>query len=129
MTDATSSKSRSSLPPRAAASHPRWLLIALTCIGVHQLQSLLDAPEERAFRTVNMGLITWLAAGSPLLPRASRGAVWTILSLPPLFGAVFGHLLPIARGEPVPPSSETAPLNAAGAALLLVLGVALLRDP
>ncbi|THF67875.1 hypothetical protein E7T06_18970 [Deinococcus sp. Arct2-2] len=123
-----SSRIQSSGLPRTAAGHPRWVWLALTGIGVHQLQSLLDAPEERTFRTVNLGLIVWLAAGSPPLPPASRGAVWTLLSLPPLLGAVFGHLLPIARGEPVPLSSETAPLNVAGAALLLVLGIALLRD-
>jgi hypothetical protein len=37
-------------------------------------------------------------------------------------GALIGHLLPIARGRPIPAATESAPLNIAGGALLLALG-------
>lgn len=109
-------------PPPASGDPSRWLWIALAGIGVHQVQSLLDDPAERTFRAVNLGIIAWLAAGSPPLSPRARGFTWAVLSLPPLAGALFGHLVPIARGRPVPPSSETAALNFGGAALLLALG-------
>ena len=113
---------------RSAPDNPRWMLIAVGMTAVHQVQSLLVEPGERNFRLTTLSI----AALMPLttrLPRRVRGAVWSLIGLPPLFGAFAGHIVPIVRTRRVPPASETAPLNLAGAALLIALGVALLRSP
>ena len=109
------------------ADHPRWLLIAVLCLGVHQIQSLVVEPSERPFRLLTLSAFSWLALGSPSLPRRIRGMVWLLFGLPPLLGALGGHLVPIALDREVPPATETAPLNLAGASLLTALGLALLR--
>lgn len=109
------------------ADHPRWLYIAVVCLGLHQIQSFIAQPAERPFRLLTTGAFAWVAVRSPSLPRRIRGAVWLLLSFPPLLGALGGHLVPIARGRNVPVATETAPLNLAGAALLMALGTALLR--
>lgn len=108
--------------------NPRWMLLAVGMMGVHQVQSLLTEPGERNFR---LATIT-VASLTPLtwrLPRRARGAVWVALGTGPLFGAFAGHLVPLVRTRRVPPATETAPLNLAGAVLLIALGLALLRSP
>ncbi len=107
---------------------PRWLAIALVCMGAHQVQSAVVEPGERRFRAATLAV----AALTPLtsrLPRRARGVTWILIGAGPFLGALVGHLVPIARERRVPPASETAPLNLAGAALLIALGVALVRSP
>ena len=105
-------------------TNSRWLLLALSSIGVHQIQSFLIEPDERIFRTVVATFIgaTWM---SRLLPARMRGVLWMVLSLPPMFGSFVGHFIPIVRERRVPPASETAPFNLAGSVLLFALGAAL----
>ncbi len=105
-------------------TNSRWLLLALSSIGVHQIQSFLIEPDERIFRTVVATVIgaTWM---SRLLPARVRGVLWMMLSLPPMFGSFVGHFIPIVRERRVPPASETAPFNLAGSVLLFALGAAL----
>ena len=105
-------------------TNSRWLLLALSSIGVHQIQSFLIEPDERIFRTVVATFIgaTWM---SRLLPARMRGVLWMVLSLPPMFGSFVGHFIPIVRERRVPPASETAPFNLAGSVLLFTLGAAL----
>ena len=106
---------------------PRWLGIALAAIAVHQVQSAVLEPRERPFRAAVLGLEAVIAAVAALSlsPGASRarGRTLALLSVGPLLGAAVGHLIPIVRGEPIPPATETAPLNIAGGALLLALGL------
>ncbi len=105
-----------------------WLLIALTLIGIHQIQSFLVEPSERTFRFFTLSLIGLL----PLtlrLPTRLRGGLWMLLGAIPVGGAFRGHLIPIVREQRVPPASETAPLNLAGGAFLLTLGTAQVFSP
>lgn len=108
---------------------PRWLGLALAAIAVHQLQSAAIEPRERPFRATVLGLEAAVAASAALSlspsARRRRGRVLALLAAGPMLGALIGHLLPIVRGQPIPPATETAPLNLAGGALLLALG---LRD-
>jgi len=107
---------------------PRWFAIAIALMSVHQVQSVLVEPNELAFRATTLSI----AALSPLtfrLPPRIRGVVWILIGIPPFFGAWAGHLIPLMRDRTVPPASETAPFNLVGAALLIALGVALLRSP
>jgi hypothetical protein len=105
----------------------RWIGLALAGVALHQIHSAIVDPGERPFRAAVLGLETALAfsASLPLSPEArrTRGAVWTLLAVGPIAGAFIGHLLPIARGEPVPEATESAPLNIAGGALLMALGL------
>ncbi len=113
---------------RYAPENPRWMLLAVGMMAVHQAQSVIEEPNELAFRATTLTI----AALMPLttrLPRRVRGAVWMLVGVPPLFGAFAGHIVPIVRTQRVPPASETAPLNLAGAAFLIALGAALLRSP
>jgi hypothetical protein len=107
----------------------RWLGLALAAIAVHQLQSAAINPGERPFRAAVLGLEAVVAASAVLSQspgaRRARGRTLALLSMGPMLGAAIGHLIPIVRGEPIPPATETAPLNLAGGALLLALG---LRD-
>jgi TRAP-type uncharacterized transport system fused permease subunit len=107
----------------------RWLDLALAAIAVHQLHSAALAPGERPFRAAVLGLEAVVAASAALSlspeARRVRGRVLALLAVGPMVGAGIGHLIPIVRGEPIPPATETAPLNIAGGALLLALG---LRD-
>jgi hypothetical protein len=106
-----------------------WMGLALAAVAIHQIQSAVVDPEERPFRAAVLGLETAVALSASLSlspeARRTRGAVWTLLALGPMTGALIGHLLPIARGRPIPVATESAPLNIAGGALLLALG---LRD-
>lgn len=114
--------------PSRRSDDPRWFAIAIACMSVHQVQSMIAERSELPFRATTLTI----AALSPLtfrLPRRVRGVVWLLIGLPPFGGALAGHLVPIARGDAVPPASETAPLNLAGAALLIALAIALLRSP
>lgn len=115
--------------PDESPDDPRWVGLALAAVAVHQIHSAATEPGERRFRAAVLGLEAGLAvsAALPLSPdaRRARGAIWALLALGPLAGACVGHLLPIARGEPIPAATESAPLNIAGGALLLALG---LRD-
>jgi hypothetical protein len=101
----------------------RWLLIALTLLGIHQVQSLVVEPSERPFRYITLSIIGLLPL-SLRLPTRVRGILWLLLGAPPVFGAFVGHLIPIVRDGHIPPASETAPLNLAGGAFLLTLGAA-----
>ena len=105
----------------------RWLGLALAAIAVHQLQSAVIEPREQSFRAAVLGLETVVAASAAmsLTPEARRvrGRILALLSVGPMLGAAIGHLIPIIRGEPIPPATETAPLNIAGGALLLALGL------
>ncbi len=107
----------------------RWVALALAAVATHQLHSAVVEPGERPFRAAVLGIETAVAVSAllPLSPdaRRTRGAVWALLGLGPMAGALIGHLLPIARGRPIPAATESAPLNIAGGALLLTLG---LRD-
>lgn len=119
---------RSTETVQESPENPRWMLIAVGLMGAHQVQSLLAEPGERNFRLATISI----AALMPLtmrLPRRGRGALWMLVGVGPLFGAFAGHLVPIMRSRRVPPATETAPLNLAGAALLIALGVALVRSP
>lgn len=119
---------RTDTDPLHQPDDPRWFAIAIACMSVHQLQSMIVERDELRFRTATLTI----AALSPLtlrLPRRVRGIIWLLIGLPPLGGALAGHLIPIARDGIVPPASETAPLNFAGAALLITLAIALLRTP
>jgi hypothetical protein len=111
---------------------PRWLGLALSAIAVHQLQSAAVEPGERRFRTVVLGIEAVVAASALLTlsptARRARGTIWALLAVGPMLGAGIGHLLPIVRGRPIPPATETAPLNLAGGALLLALGLRDARD-
>ena len=109
------------------ADHPRWLYLAVACLGIHQIQSFMVQPAERPFRLLTLGGFGWLALASPSFPRRVRGTLWLLLGVPPFMGALVGHLVPIALDREVPLATETAPLNLAGAALLMALGLALLR--
>jgi len=114
--------------PSRQPDNPRWFAIAIACLSVHQVQSVVADRGELPFRATSLTVF----ALSPLtfrLPRRVRGIVWLLIGLPPFGGALAGHLVPIARGDAVPPASETAPLNLAGAALLIALAIALLRSP
>jgi hypothetical protein len=115
--------------PDEGDDDPRWLGLALAAVASHQLHSAVVEPGERPFRAAVLGLETAVAisAAMSLSPEArrTRGAVWALLGLGPMAGALIGHLLPIARGQPIPAATESAPLNIAGGALLLALG---LRD-
>ena len=106
---------------------PRWLGIALAAIAVHQVQSAVLEPRERPLRAAVLGLEAVIAAVAALSlsPGASRarGRTLALLSVGPLLGAAVGHLIPIVRGEPIPAATETAPLNIAGGALLMALGL------
>jgi hypothetical protein len=105
----------------------RWVGLALAAVAAHQLHSAVIEPGERPFRAAVLGLETAVAfsASWSLSPEArrTRGAVWALLAVGPMAGAMIGHLLPIARGRPVPAATESAPLNIAGGALLMALGV------
>jgi hypothetical protein len=105
----------------------RWIGLALAAVAAHQLHSAVVEPGERSFRAAVLGLETAVAfsASLSLSPEArrTRGAVWTVLALGPIAGATIGHLLPITRGRPIPAATESAPLNIAGGALLLALGL------
>jgi hypothetical protein len=105
----------------------RWIGLALAAVAIHQLHSAVADPGERPFRAAVLGLETAVAVSAALSlspeARRARGAVWTLLALGPMAGALIGHLLPIARGQPSPAATETAPLNIAGGALLLTLGI------
>ncbi len=112
------------------ASNPQWPLIALGAIAVHQVQSMVFDPRERSFRLGVLASEAGIVA-SLLLPNRAhrwRGAAWSLLALGPLAGAIVGHLVPIARGKPVPSASESALLNLGGAALLLTMGIAQIRQ-
>lgn len=91
-------------PPLGDGRSPealRWLALGLGAIAAHQIQSLAVEPAERRFR---------IAA----------------LVGPVVAGALIGHLVPVVRRRRVPPATETAPLNLAGGALLVAVGLALL---
>jgi hypothetical protein len=107
----------------------RWVVLALAAVAAHQLHSAVLEPGERPFRAAVLGLETAVAVSTALSlspeARRTRGAVWALLAVGPMAGALIGHLLPIARGRPIPTATESAPLNIAGGALLLALG---LRD-
>jgi len=112
----------------AALDDPRWLIIALALMGAHQIQSAVVDRNELRFRLTTLTV----AALTPLtlrLPPRIRGVIWIAIGIPPFFGAWVAHLIPIVRDRVVPPASETAPLNLAGASFLIALGVALLRSP
>ncbi|GCE28940.1 hypothetical protein KDA_44240 [Dictyobacter alpinus] len=109
--------------PTKSPANPRWLVIALAAIGIHQAQSMLAEPQERPFRILAFTIIGLM----PLtyrLPQRLRGGLWMLLGGLPVFGAFIGHLIPIVRKQEVPPASETAPLNLAGGAFLVALGAA-----
>lgn len=108
-----------------APTHPRWLLVALANIGIHQVQSLVVEPQERRFRFAALAFLG-LFPLTLFLPERIRGVLWTLGGLPPIAGAFRGHLLPIIRDHKVPKASETAPLNLAGGALLTALGVSII---
>ncbi|MFT4040183.1 MAG: hypothetical protein QM692_18525 [Thermomicrobiales bacterium] len=115
--------------PHDVADDPRWAGLAFAAIAVHQLHSAAVEPGERRFRATVL-VIDTVAALSAALPlsggaRRARGAVWAIMAVGPLAGAVVGHLTPIIRGRPIPAATESATLNVGGGALLLALG---LRD-
>ena len=105
----------------------RWIGLALAAVATHQLHSAVVEPGERPFRAAVLGLEAAVAISASLTlspeARRTRGAIWTLLALGPMAGALIGHLLPIARGRPVPSATESAPLNMAGGALLLALGL------
>jgi TRAP-type uncharacterized transport system fused permease subunit len=105
----------------------RWLGLALAAIAIHQLQSAVIEPGERPFRAAVLGLETVVAASAALSlspeARRVRGRTLALLSMGPMLGAAIGHLIPIVQGKPIPPATETAPLNLAGGALLLALGL------
>jgi hypothetical protein len=107
--------------------NPRWLLIALGSIGAHQVQSFIEEPEERLFRLVVMGAMVLVWLSRLFIPSRMRGILWMVLSLPPMFGAFAGHLIPISRTSKVPHASETLTLHFGGCALLFALGAALAR--
>lgn len=115
--------------PDAGHDDRRWVGLALAAIATHQLHTAIVEPDERPVRAALLGLQTAVAASAWLslspAARRTRGAVWALLALGPITGALIGHLLPIARGRPIPAATETAPLNIAGGALLMALG---LRD-
>ena len=117
-----------SIESQRLPDNPRWFAIAIACMSVHQVQSMIAEPDERRFRTITL-TVAALSSLTLRLPRRVRGIVWLLIGLPPFGGALAGHLVPIARGDAVPPASETAPLNLAGAALLIALALALLRSP
>ena len=106
---------------------PRWLGLALAAIAVHQLQSAALAPRERPFRAAVLVAEAVIAASSAMSlspsARRVRGRTLALLAVGPMLGAGIGHLIPIVRGQPIPPATETAPLNLAGGALLMVLGL------
>lgn len=106
---------------------PRWVGLALAAVAVHQLHSAVVEPGERPFRAAVLGLETGVAVSAALSlapgARRVRGAIWALLALGPMAGAWIGHLRPIARGQPIPAATESAPLNIAGGALLLALGL------
>lgn len=108
-----------------APTHPRWLLVALANIGIHQVQSLVVEPQERRFRFAALTLLGLMPL-TLFLPERIRGMLWTLAGLPPIAGAFVGHLLPIIRDHQVPNASETAPLNLAGGALLTALGISII---
>lgn len=110
------------------SDHPRWLLIALASIGVHQIQSLMIEPEERTFRLSVLTVLSCMPLAW-LLPARVRGILWLLGGMPPVLGAIIGHLLPIIRTQEVPPASETAPFNLAGGVLLSALGASLVLAP
>ncbi len=105
-------------------TNPRWLFVALTFVGIHQVQSLIVEPEERPFRAIALAVLGFVTL-STRLPERARGILWMVLGLPAIGGAFAGHLIPIVREHRVPSASETAPLNLAGGAFLLTLGAAL----
>lgn len=107
--------------------NPRWLLIALGSIGAHQVQSFIEEPEERRFRLAVMGAMVLVWLSRLFIPARVRGVLWMVLSLPPMFGAFAGHLVPIVRTSKVPRASETLTLHFGGCALLFALGAALAR--
>ena len=109
----------------ASPTNPRWLLLALGSLEVHQVQSFLIEPEERIFRIVTTTFVVLIWLSRLFLPARVRGVLWMVLSLPPLFGSFAGHIVPIVRDRRVPPASETAPFNLAGSVLLFALGTAL----
>ncbi len=106
---------------------PRWLGLALAAVAVHQIQSAVLEPGERPFRAAVLGLEAVVGATATLSlspgARRARGRTWALLAMGPMLGAAIGHLIPIVRGQPIPPATETAPLNLAGGALLLALGL------
>lgn len=104
---------------------PRWLALGLGAIAAHQIQSLAVEPVRRRFRIVALvGLA--VMPFTLLLPKRARGALMVVNGTPAVAGALVGHLVPLVRRRRVPPSSETAPLNPAGGALLIAVGLALL---
>ncbi len=114
--------------PKESPSNILWLLISLGLVAVHQVQSVIVEPEEAPFRYKVLTIIALLPF-SLLLPARLRGALWIVLGSGPAGGAFIGHLIPIVRDQKVPPASETAPLNLAGASFLIALGAAQLFAP
>jgi|GEM_PF-4148107 len=112
---------------RGSLINPRWLLIALACIGVHQIQSAIEEPGELPSRLTILAIIA-LTPLSLRLPPHARGWLWLALGLFPTVGSLTVHLLPIIRDQRVPPASETAPLNLAGGVFLCILGAASLSQ-
>lgn len=114
-------------PDPGGAGHPRWLLLGVAAIGLHQVQSLLAEPKERPFRLaalLGLGLLPLTL----LLPQRPRAMLTLLPAVPAVAGAVVGHLVPIVRTGRMPPATETAPLNLAGGALLIATAIAQLRS-
>ena len=111
------------------ASSRRVFLLAAFGIAAHQIQSWIAEPEERNFRAMYLALTGLTALYTRYSPMRAQGAMAIVVGTPPLGGAVGTHLLPILRGRPVPPASETAILNLGSATRNVALGVSLLRSP
>lgn len=107
----------------------RLFLAAAASIAVHQGQSAVVEPGERAVRALALLGLVAVTAAFRRSPRRARGGLAVAVGAGPVFGAVVGHLAPLVRDGRVEPASETAALNLGGGTILLALGAALLRRP
>ncbi len=125
----TQSASSSTVAPnRSSPASAYWLNLALLSIFSHQLQSFILEPRERLARVAMTAAMVFTASRKNLT-RQQRGWLYVLVAAGPTFGSFAGHLVPLVRQRRVPTGSETAPLNLGGGALLLALGIALLRSP